>query len=266
MFGRRPIDPDAGLAEKRKEQWKLFFFLLIMALVLLAANVLIRVKWSDKQVVADADEDEAPTPATFTGSSNELNQTAIVPTLESPLPEGKSAVWCATLALAWQELERQREKKPLELEENNDIALALSRTPDPELARQHYYDARGLFQDGIVERIRKELAVRFPRAPLPKLNELPEGAMAYAYLEAGVRYTFAFNNSDQPLQFKDSRGRPAAVRAFGIRADDKELGVGSYRSQVRVLFRQGREFAVDLCSKSEPYQIVLARVQKQATL
>jgi hypothetical protein len=35
--------------------------------------------------------------------SGDLKATVVVPTLDTPVSEGKSAVWCSTLALAWKE-------------------------------------------------------------------------------------------------------------------------------------------------------------------
>ena len=40
----------------------------------------------------------------FDGDSSELKQTAFVPTLDTPIPDGKSAVWCASFQLAWDKL------------------------------------------------------------------------------------------------------------------------------------------------------------------
>src|SRR5262249_44848982 len=67
----------------------------------------------------------------------------------------------------------------------------------------------------------------------------------------------------QPLLFSDSRGKQSKVHAFGILKED---GVDSYRTQVQVLFKDGVEFALDLSSDSKPYQIVVARMERKATL
>lgn len=36
----------------------------------------------------------------FEGDSSELQHTIIVPTLDTPIPEGKSAIWCGSFQLA----------------------------------------------------------------------------------------------------------------------------------------------------------------------
>ena len=42
---------------------------------------------------------------TVRGSSTELKETQIVPTLETPLVKGKNAIWCASFLAAWKALE-----------------------------------------------------------------------------------------------------------------------------------------------------------------
>jgi hypothetical protein len=41
---------------------------------------------------------------TFAGPSTLLSQTEILPTLDSPIPEHKSAIWCISVQLAWNRL------------------------------------------------------------------------------------------------------------------------------------------------------------------
>src|SRR5262249_45744947 len=106
-----------------------------------------------------------------------------------------------------------------------------------------------------------------PRASLPPEPPLNvPGFLALAHLEASIRYEYEFNDSGAPLQFKDSQGRVTPVWAFGIRAQDEDQGNDTFRDQVRVLFREGKEFAVDLSRKTQPYQIVIARMGRKATL
>src|SRR5262245_8297100 len=49
------------------------------------------------------DPSTAP-PLYFDGNSDRLQQTIIVPTLDSPIPDGKSAIWCVSFQLAWNRL------------------------------------------------------------------------------------------------------------------------------------------------------------------
>ncbi len=138
--------------------------------------------------------------------------------------------------------------------------------PPPELAPEHYFVAAGFTKakDGILERVRRELAAKFPKAPLPE--DLGEVAMAYAYLEVALPYEYQFKKSEEPLSFTNSRGEKTPMQAFGIRKADVDKGEHSFRGQVQLLFRQGKEFAVDLSKKTKPYQIVLARMDRKGSL
>src|SRR5260221_11365204 len=52
-----------------------------------------------------SEKSASPTPLTFDGSSTALKATEVVPTLETPIPQGKSAIWCASFQSAWKALE-----------------------------------------------------------------------------------------------------------------------------------------------------------------
>jgi hypothetical protein len=94
----------------------------------------------------------------------------------------------------------------------------------------------------------------------------PRHYLAYAYLRASVRYEFAFKDNDKPLEFTDGQGKVTPVKAFGIRPQDVDKGKADFRGQVRVLFREGEDFGVDLSKGTKPYQVVLARMPRKASL
>src|SRR5205085_1362827 len=108
---------------------------------------------------------------------------------------------------------------------------------------------------------------KFQSAPPPE--DVPAdgpGILAFAYLDIAIPYTFQFNHHEDGLKFRDSLGKETKVQAFGIREEDKSLGIHSYRGQVQVLFRQNEEFAIDLSRSTTPYQVILARMQRKDTL
>jgi hypothetical protein len=45
-----------------------------------------------------------PLAAPFNGRSEELARTVVVPTLDTALPAGKSAIWCSSFQVAWNRL------------------------------------------------------------------------------------------------------------------------------------------------------------------
>lgn len=220
--------------------------------------------------VEEVEPPDDPVAMSFDGSSEGLRQTQIVPTLDTPLSPGKSAVWCSSFQLAWHELNREVFKGPVQLRNAQEVADRLNRAKQTraDLPADSYYVAAGLIRDGIVERIQREMAAKFPGVPRPAFNPRPRMALAYAYLKAGVRYQHCFFNNTEPFLFTAASGKQSAVRSFGItdRQKLKDNNFDSFRGQVEVLWQQGDEFAVDLCKQSTPNQIVLARMQRGATL
>ncbi|HEY8504660.1 MAG TPA: hypothetical protein VIL46_08760 [Gemmataceae bacterium] len=213
-----------------------------------------------------------PRPPSFDGPSTQLRETVVVPTLDTPLPEGKSAVWCASSQLGWNTLRRDVVGEPVRLSGAQEIADRLNRFefPGDALSAEAYYAAAGLVRDGIAEKIRGDMAERFPDVPAPKFGE-GNVAVAYAYLRASVRFRLPYY--EDRLVFTDPGGRQTGVWAFGIREEDA-YAAERLREQVEVLFISEEfdhrdaplECALDLCKDSSPYQVVVARVGKQETL
>ena len=259
--------PPSATAPAEAKHWRRFKLLLAGVVLLVGANIYVwidaakepaPVRPAQKVVV------QPPTAPSFEGPSQKLKQTVIVPTLESSVPEGKSAIWVGTLPMAWQALEKVA--GPMELPQAKQLAAQLRATPSPELAAQSYYVAAGFHKDGILERIRRELPVRFPMAPRPE-DASPMGvAMVYAYLEAAIGFEHEFRINDDPLRFKAAAGTVTPVYAFGVPEKDSGKGDTTYRGQVEVLFHDDEGFAVDLSCRTKPYQIVLARLPRAATL
>jgi hypothetical protein len=267
MAGDVTKAPQNAPVPSRRAEWILFGALVTVVLVLVAINILIRrgSPEDDPQWVPEASL-EAPAEPSFAGSSAKLVKTVVVPTLETPLPDGKSAIWCATLAMAWQQMEKDVVKQSIELK-GTAVGRDLSRTPLPALEAKDHFAAAGYVEDGIIERIRREVAARFPKALLPEASSPGPGAVvAYAHLEASIFYEFEFKHSERDLDFRDSTGRQTPVHAFGIREKDKGRGLRGFRDQVDILLNAGPSFAVELSKNTRPYQILLARVDRKATL
>jgi hypothetical protein len=215
-------------------------------------------------------------PMSFNDTSDELKETVIVPTLDSPIAEGKSAIWCASFQLAWNRLKDDVAQGPVQIANAQTIADRLNRADQSEddLDPDAVFAAAGLAKDGIVEQIQAQMARRFPKVPRPDLDVPPTGAVAYAYLAASSKYDYPFFENDEPFLFTDSAGKQTPVGSFGIRGKDNDA-YHQLRRQVQVLYaddetmRHGgdiSEFVLDLCRTSEPYQIVLARMNRKATL
>jgi hypothetical protein len=90
-------DPDNGPPRARhtwrRSQLWLFGFLLSAAVLLGLLNVY---AWVEQRTLPKGSDLEAPETLSFDGPSQDLNNTIVVPSLERPVPDGKSALWCAT--------------------------------------------------------------------------------------------------------------------------------------------------------------------------
>src|SRR5262249_43749467 len=65
---------------------------------------------------------------TFSGDSDKLERTVVVPTLDTPIPEKKSVVWCLSFQVAWNHM-KDFEKEPLQLKGAEDTCKRLNDSP-----------------------------------------------------------------------------------------------------------------------------------------
>lgn len=211
----------------------------------------------------------------FDGDSTELKATLFVPTLDTPLPEGKNAIWCASFQIAWNRLRDDVIKEPIRIENAEVVAGRLNnaRQSEADLPPDSYYAAAGFVTDGILETIQKEMAARLPDVE-PHQFDPSDVIVAYAYLAANVRFTIPFFENHEDLIFADPSGRKTAVSSFGVRGKDR-YGYRELRRQIRLLYtnfdpvsrrRDPLDFAVDPCKDSSPNQVVLACIPKKPTL
>src|SRR5579883_158864 len=54
-------------------------------------------------------------PPALVVSSTELKRTVVVPTLDTPFPEGQSAIWCSSFQLAWNRFAKDFTGGPVQL-------------------------------------------------------------------------------------------------------------------------------------------------------
>jgi hypothetical protein len=214
-----------------------------------------------------SNRDDAPPPLSFDGSSENLRQTVIVPTLDTPIPEGKSAIWCASFQMSWNRLKDEVGKGPIKIQGAEAIADRLNRAEESEddLDKESSYSAAGFIKKGIIEKIQTDMAQKFPEVPMPEFRRDPlDVAVAYAYLKAEVRFKHAFFNNPEPgFTFRDEN--PSEVRFFGLAGKE---AAEELRNQVELLFfkHEDYSYAIDLCKSSAPNQLVLASLPKKSSL
>ena len=208
--------------------------------------------------------------------SNDLEQTSIIATLDSPLPKYHNIIWCSTFQMAWDILKLYIIGEPVEVLGAEEFANLLNSAEfsDKDLEVESYFAAAGLLGEGIIEEIQDEMQQLFPSEPAPifdDINELPlETIIAYSYLNADIEFEYPFYISSVEFDFQDSNGTISEVTSFCTLSDADSSDM--VREQVDVLYyKQGDQtsetkFAVDLCTYTNPYQIVLACVPQQENL
>ncbi len=226
-------------------------------------------------VLSCGGERERETPAELREIETlDLKATAIVPTLDTPVERGKSAVWCATFQLAWNRLWKEILREPPIVRGAEALSKRLNNAsyPEADLPEGTFYAAAGLMRDGIGDRIRKEMAAKFPAARPPDIGaNRGTVAVAYAYLQAGLKFKNPFFDNQEPLHFADTTGRKTAVKSFGVRRDDSGAQM-VLRDLVAVLHQAGdrgprpEEFILDPSKDSDPVQLVLACIPWEETL
>ena len=211
-------------------------------------------------------------PVAFSGDSKRLENSAIVPTLDTPMPDGKNVIWCATFQMAWSRLRDDVIGEPIRVANAEDVAERLNKAvvADDDLPAGSYYAAAGFTKDGVVERVRREMQEQFQKEPTD-LDDKEAVILAYAYLRASVPFTLPYFDNDGAFQFTNARGQKTQVSSFGLRQKDESRYL-DLRDQVDVLYLhrdkerdQPTEFALDLCRDSKPNQIILACIPRKGT-
>ncbi len=211
--------------------------------------------------------------------SNDLEQTAFAATIDSNLPEHKNVIWCATFQMAWDKLKNDIIKEPVEIIDAEDFADKLNKSEysSENLDANSYYTAAGFVKDGIIEKVKADMAKRFPGEPTPVFSELyrtlPEPVLAYAYLNANIKFKHPFYTYKKIFTFESSNTEKTNVTAFSSDFEENERDGIYYKiqDQINVLyFEKGKDensnyFAVDLCKYTQPYQVILALVPQKNT-
>jgi hypothetical protein len=212
--------------------------------------------------------------------SNSLKQTAVIATLDGPLPEHKNAIWCSTFQMAWDKFKQDIIGEPIQVLGAEELANRLNGTPFPagSIEEKSYYAAAGFVKSGIIERIQKDMRQRFPSEPAPTFDSryttLPDVALAYAYLNVDVGFKYPYFTCLRAFDFQSSGGAKTGVTAFSaaVQAGGHSKNEEQVREQAEILFYdEGQvsdpvQFAVDLSKQSQPYQVILARMTRCNTL
>ena len=217
---------------------------------------------------------------TFSGKSDSLNQTLIVPTLNSPCPKNKNVIWCSSFQLAWNQMKDDVIGEPIQVVGAEELAARLNSAEQSsaDLESRSFYAAAGRVKEGIINKIQKDMAAQFPSHSVPDFSYIaayPEGLLAYSYLIANVPFKYPYRQVRNDFIFTDSNGVKTNVGAFGIWGHETQYK--RIREQAEILYihedrnehnpeHRYKEFAVDLCKHSKPYQVVAAVVEPKDSL
>ncbi|MBI9017568.1 MAG: hypothetical protein JEZ07_09950 [Phycisphaerae bacterium] len=227
---------------------------------------------SDKEASIDVG-----TKKVFDGNSDKLQQTMIVPTLDTPMEDGKNIIWCSSFQLAWNELKDDIVKDSLQLNESNAnvVAQRLNQAKQSlnDLDSSDFYAKAGYVKDQVVETIIKEMAAKFPNYDTSHLKaEDGEVIWVYGYLNARAKFDIPFVKERLGISFKDIDGKMIQVQSFGLFHSGLEERE-NLAKQIDVLyFKETKdkygleEFIIDPCKTTQPYQVILACVGHGKTL
>ncbi|MDD4889031.1 MAG: hypothetical protein PHU85_03805 [Phycisphaerae bacterium] len=207
-------------------------------------------------------------PLAFSGDSATARQTVVVPTLDTPaLKKGKNVLWCATFQLCWAGFKPV--VGPLNVPGADDTIRRLdgAHINASDMPKDGYYTAAGLVRTGIVGKIQSEMAAKFPKVKpnLPAAGH--EDALAYAYLNAMLKFRTAYINRKGGDEFTDAVGSKIRVSSFGREVN----GDAAMGRQIEILYSDKkedplREFVLDLDKNSRPAQLILACVEPRESL
>jgi len=215
--------------------------------------------------------------AEATGESQAWQRTRIVATLDAQIRKDENAIWCASFLAARKTLEADVVGEAPSLQGDPPLALALSKAADPRscIPEASLYAAAGRSDKGIIDQIRGGLAQKFPAKTPPTFPGIrPDSLVAYAYLEANLKFAIPYFQNRKPLVFTDGAGRKTELSSFGIRPED-DYAYFQLRRQPAILCAfwdttdhvlHLAECVVDLDRTSQPNQILVAWMTPKPTL
>jgi hypothetical protein len=210
----------------------------------------------------------------YNGDSASLENTVIVPTLDTPTPVNKNVIWCSSFQLAWNDLKNNTIGEGLNLIGSEEISnrLNLVKQSPNDIHDTDYYSASGFVKDGITKKIQEQMLKLFPEEPRQQFPLMsPESIVAFSYLQAEIKFKIPFFENDSILVFKSSLNRSAEITSFGIREKDAGTNL-KLRDQIDILLYEEHQskvppsFAIDLSKYTQPYQLVIAMVEPNENL
>jgi hypothetical protein len=173
-----------------------------------------------------AREVKSPPGDGFVGAGDAVRSEALQPTTDAPLADGQSAVWCATMQMAWDKLTALNDR-PLLIASADPQAAAISAGHFHEdwIDRGSVTVTAGVLSAEDTQRVR-EVAERFggeptlPGDPKDAPRAMPT-ATAFAMLSKALTFEHPFRVRESGIEFDSGgAGGPQEVAAFVARRGD----------------------------------------------
>ncbi len=197
--------------------------------------------------------------------AKQLKRTIVTPHMEQKIIPDTNILWCSTFQLAWNEL-CELTGGPIEMKSTSPMVRILNRkgASKNDLDEESYVAMAGLKNEGIVDKIRKQLNLKFNGQAVPALLDNVSTSqmtwVAYAYLFKELPFKKAFYRFHGELNFDGD-----FVDSFGIEQfqnDDMKLA-----SQVNVLYYKDNDnLIIELKPETEEDRIILAKVSPRDSL
>jgi hypothetical protein len=208
--------------------------------------------------------------------------TVLHPTPDVALVAGQSAVWCATMQMAWDRLTGINDRPLLVASADPQaVSIAAGRFDEDWVDRDSVVTTAGILSPEDTERVRDEVTRRFGGEPA-----LPTGgggaaapravptATAFAMLSKSLTFEHPLTARDQGLQFTADGAAAESVAAFVARRDDAADSKKT-TDQIDVLWCApsadasggGKaDVVVELKTTSSDERLILSRLSRPATL
>ena len=216
------------------------------------------------------DSSPAAAPAPAPPAAVTFERTTFAVHTRVPIEPGKNVIWCATLQLAWDALADAVGGGRVELEppaSAEEVAELNRRTfPHADLDPASFVAAGGWVRDDVFDRIRKEMAAKFPSEPAPAPSGGPQDAVGFAYLAKDLAFEFPFEDLAEPMRFA---GGSRYVQAFGLESDAK--GAVAERALAQVVWYwpphgKASQGVIEIRLTSSEDRLILSRIAQPTTL
>ena len=183
--------------------------------------------------------------------------TLISPYIKRKIFEGKNILYCSVFQLGWNALKDDLTKGPVELQGNPIANQMLNEglIGREGLSEQYYLAMAGYAQDGITEKVLREMKDKFNESPGIDLSlKRPKDILIYSFLSINLSFLDQFE-SLPPIKFRDA----TPVKAFGIKRYAEEIHKELAENTEVFDYKNDQNFIVRIKAGYGNDEIILAR-------